>query len=264
MSNKTISFLTAILVGSLAIAAFVLSYSALRELAADHGISQTLSFVWPLLIDASLVIFSLSVLRNSLQGEKVFYGWALVILATGATVAFNVLHAPADTLSRVIASIAPIALFLSFELLMSQVKSEVKRHRITHTLTDLRQGVSELTTKRDALVVDFDVLSDKISALGDKRMTLENDIRTLQKERRMTKKAPSVTTNGVASPLSGASLDIANSAKQERIEERRAQVLTLLDAGNDKSAIADQLGVSPRTVERDILLLNGEVTNETQ
>lgn len=115
MSNKTISILTAILVGSLAIAAFVLSYSALRDLAADNGISETLSYIWPLPIDVSLIVFSLAVVRNSLQGERTLYPWALVTISTMALVGFGILHAP-------IAALSLLAAFLLFVKFISSLR----------------------------------------------------------------------------------------------------------------------------------------------
>ena len=56
-------------------------------------------------------------------------------------------------------------------------------------------------------------------------------------------------------------LERANESKGQQIEERRAQVLCLTQAGKSKPEIADELGVSISTIKRDIYALNGQVTN---
>lgn len=61
-----------------------------------------------------------------------------------------------------------------------------------------------------------------------------------------------------------AHLDEANDTRQAQIEQRRQQVLNLLNQGMSQSAIANELQVSLVTVKRDVKSLNGkvEVSNE--
>jgi DNA-binding NarL/FixJ family response regulator len=58
-------------------------------------------------------------------------------------------------------------------------------------------------------------------------------------------------------------LERANENKGRQIEERRAQVLNLAQAGKSKPEIADELGVSVSTVKRDIYALNGQINNHS-
>jgi hypothetical protein len=80
-----------------------------------------------LLIDASLIVFSLAVVNAHLHTESTARQWALVALYTVATIAFNILHAPPTPLARVVAVIAPLSLFFSFETLMRMLKNSVTR-----------------------------------------------------------------------------------------------------------------------------------------
>lgn len=58
-------------------------------------------------------------------------------------------------------------------------------------------------------------------------------------------------------------LEQANESKEQQIEERRAQVLNLTQAGKSKPEIADELGVSISTIKRDIYALNGQITHHS-
>jgi uncharacterized protein YerC len=53
------------------------------------------------------------------------------------------------------------------------------------------------------------------------------------------------------------SIDKARQVKDDKIAERRQQVLSLLRQDATEDDIADKLGVSVRTIQRDILALNG-------
>lgn len=123
--NKTIAIIAAVLVFLLALFAFILSFAALRDLAQQHGISYPL--LYPFIIDGFIVVASLSVLRNSLNGERTRYPWLLVGASTVVSIVFNIIHAEMELTSRVISSVPPAALFFAFELLMQQVKSEVQK-----------------------------------------------------------------------------------------------------------------------------------------
>jgi uncharacterized protein YoxC len=175
--TKAVSIATSVLVLSLAVSAFVLSYDALHGLAADNGVKANLAPIFPFVVDGFLVVASLSVLRNSLLGERALYQWGLVILFTGASIAFNIIHAPSNWLARSIGAMPPVALALAFELLMGQIKSEVNRGQAVKTLETLTENVSEkrraldeLTAKRQQLTQTVNELSEQID---EKRQRLD-------------------------------------------------------------------------------------------
>jgi len=79
------------------------------------------------------------------------------------------------------------------------------------------------------------------------------------KQRTNADEATTFTTESSAFvPGDMSQLDKANEVKQDKIDERRAQVLAMLSSGLDKDAIAESLNVSVKTVARDIIALNGK------
>lgn len=178
-TNKAISILSAILVLFLAAAAFVLSYDALLGLALANGIKPGLAWLWPLTLDAVMIAASLAVLRASLNAEGKVYQWGLVGAFTGASIAFNVVHAPATLLARSIFALPPLVVFLGFELLMKQTGATVKRNAAIASIDDLE---SEAVTKR----AEVDALTDEAATLQGNRDGLKAELVTLRKEKRAT------------------------------------------------------------------------------
>jgi len=206
---ETFSRISAALVALLAAGAFLLSYNALRAVAAQNGIPGWQSYLWPLLVDFALIVFSLSVVRNSLLGERTRWPWLLVALYTAATVSFNILHAPANLTARVVAVVAPVSLFLSFETLMAQVRSEVCRAEVTRTLSDLTAEAERLAARRDELASALETLTRKRDAL-----TAElSDLRAAKRREK-------------ASGLGN--LNAANASRQAKKEQAQRALLSYL------------------------------------
>lgn len=170
MTNKIISYSTAILVFLLAVGAFVLSYNALQSLAADNGLNDWRAYVWPFMIDFALVVCSLAVLRANLQAERAGYPWFLVVFYSVATITFNVIHAPDSLVARCVAVVAPISLFLSFELFVSMLRNEVKRYNALQSLESVKN--------------DIEHLSDEKTRLEATTERLQAELKTLRKEKR--------------------------------------------------------------------------------
>ena len=74
---RLIAWITGLLTLSLAGFAFVLSFNALADLAGTHGVSVPPLF--PLVVEAAVIIFSLNVLYKSLTGQRTRWQWALII-----------------------------------------------------------------------------------------------------------------------------------------------------------------------------------------
>ena len=236
--TKAISILTAFLVFALAMGAFSLSYAALMAMAEANGLTGWRAYIWPLLVDFSLIVFSLAVVRASLQGERTIWAWALVGLYTLATIGFNILHAPANLTAQIIAAVAPISLFLSFELLMSQLRSEINRHNLTLSREKLADQIANESGRLDSLQ----------KTIAAKQATL-NRLNNQIDDAKKGQLAGNLLQN----------LELANEARQVKIAKRREQVLTLLGQGLTTAAIADQLGVSIGTIKSDRRKLNGRV-----
>jgi transposase-like protein len=129
---------TAVLVGLLAIAAFALSFEALRDLAVTTGAIPNPRHAWlfPVLLDGGVVVFSLAALRASLTGNDRRWYMSLVVIVTLLSVGFNVAHASRGFLAGVMAGMPPLLLFMAFESLMRQFQETLKtpeRKRVKRT-----------------------------------------------------------------------------------------------------------------------------------
>jgi hypothetical protein len=105
----------------LAAAAFTLSYDALHQLALDSRVRPGLAWLWPVVIDGTIVVALLTVLAAKRAGRGAGYPWALAGLFSAASVAFNIAHAPDRPVARLVFAMAPVALVLTTHLLMQQV-----------------------------------------------------------------------------------------------------------------------------------------------
>ena len=105
----------------LAGAAFTLSYDALHQLALDSRVRPGLAWLWPVVIDGTIVVALLTVLAAKRAGRGAGYPWVLAGLFSAASVAFNIAHAPDRPVARLVFAMAPVALVLTTHLLMQQV-----------------------------------------------------------------------------------------------------------------------------------------------
>lgn len=240
---QLISRITAGLVALLALLAFVLSYSSLQHLAQQHGVGAWLSYAWPGLLDFAMIVFSLAILRANLRQERAVYPWALTIaFATLATIA-NILDVatlgiPPVVIGAGVKALAPVSLVLSFELLMGMIRAEVRRAAVVQSLADLRRQAGALAGELEQARADAAAELDKIAG--------QIDARRGQLERLKADIA------GANSRKRAASTEEMNAARQAKIEERRQQAARLLADGLAKTEIADALGVSAKTIRRDL------------
>jgi hypothetical protein len=113
----------------LASAAFTLSYDALHQLALDSRVRPGLAWMWPVVIDGTIVVALLTVLAAKRAAARAGYPWALAGLFSAASVAFNVAHAPDRPVARLVFAMAPVALVLTTHLLMQQASWRPTRDR---------------------------------------------------------------------------------------------------------------------------------------
>jgi Protein of unknown function (DUF2637) len=104
----------------LAAAAFTLSYDALHQLALDSRVRPGLAWMWPVVIDGTIVVALLTVLAAKRANAHTGYPWALAGLFSAASVAFNIAHAPDRPVAQLVFAMAPVALVLTTHLLMQQ------------------------------------------------------------------------------------------------------------------------------------------------
>ena len=69
-----------------------------------------------------IIVASLAILHAVQRGRTERCPWALLVVFSALSVAFNVLHAPPIAIARLVAAVPPLMLVLSFELLMRQLR----------------------------------------------------------------------------------------------------------------------------------------------
>jgi hypothetical protein len=87
--------------------------------------------------------FSLSVLRANLARERTMYPWVLVSVFTLLSVVLNIIHAQQELLAQFLAAIPPVALFLSFELLLAQLKETAVRLEAQNSLAEINREIGK-------------------------------------------------------------------------------------------------------------------------
>jgi Protein of unknown function (DUF2637) len=111
----------------LAAAAFTLSYDALHQLALDSRVRPGLAWMWPVVIDGTIVVALLTVLAAKRANAHTGYPWTLAGLFSAASVAFNIAHAPDRPVAQLVFAMAPVALVLTTHLLMQQASWRPQR-----------------------------------------------------------------------------------------------------------------------------------------
>jgi Protein of unknown function (DUF2637) len=131
-------------------ASFVLSFAALRDLAARAGISERLAWLWPLIVDGTILQATMAVVvlaGHRDQGRSRRYFWIVLSSSAAVSVGANALHAvlPGSTpvspwLAAAIAVVAPVSLLASTHGLSLLVR--VTRHPVAG-LHDTEQDAVE-------------------------------------------------------------------------------------------------------------------------
>lgn len=245
MNTKTIAWITGSLTLLLALFSFILSFNALTDLATQHNIS--IPYLFPLVVEAGVVIFSLNALHRSLHGEHAKWQWLLIIGSSLIAGTFNVLHAEPDIVSRVMAAMPSLFLLLSFESFLNQLKHGVKRSTTV-------QSISQLTVEFEQKQAEFDRLvqakQSEIDSLSQEADKLKGEIEQAQ------------ATLEQAQRVQSSSLAQARQRKGKQdaqlIEHRRNSLLDILNSEGDigATALADRLNISRGTVYSDLKALN--------
>ena len=102
----------------IAAGSFIISYNNLHESALLMGIPPLMAIIFPLTIDAFLIICTLFVLYAGRMCKPVWEGWLFLVLYTIASIAFNIHMAPDDWWSRAGFAMCPIGLCIALHFLM--------------------------------------------------------------------------------------------------------------------------------------------------
>lgn len=178
--TRIVNSLTAavtLLVFAIGAGAFVLSYDALYATGLSNGIPAGKAWIWPLLIDAPLIVFTLALLVSQIMRQAVSLWAGLVILYTLATIGFNLSHALATPLGWTVAIVAPVGLLLTTEALRHLAKTIITRQAVTATLAELN---GQVDTRR----ADLTALQNRIETDRAKTVELKTELARLRSEKK--------------------------------------------------------------------------------
>jgi predicted transcriptional regulator len=240
--NHLISLLSALLVLFLAGSAFFLSFESLRDLAIQIGVSEGIAWLYPAIIDGAIIVFSLSVLRANLARERTMYPWVLVSVFTLLSVVLNIIHARQALLAQFLAAIPPVALFLSFELLLAQLKETAVRLEAQNSLVEINREIGEKESELDEIVRErsgkIEKLEGEIGRLTEQKNQLSSEMQTHSTAQELKKPSESVTIEH---------------ARQTRTAKKRELMQQLLEIFRTKpnatlSELASIIGRSKSTI----------------
>jgi hypothetical protein len=120
---RSVRRVTTAAVLAVALVAALASYEHMRALAELAGESWR-SWLLPVSVDGLAVAASMTMLVRRRAGEQAGpLAWAALLLGLGASLAANVAAAEPTVQGRLVAAWPPVALLLSYELLMQQIKA---------------------------------------------------------------------------------------------------------------------------------------------
>jgi Skp family chaperone for outer membrane proteins len=195
-----------------------------------------------------MLVFSLAILRANLRQERAIYPWTLTIAFAGLATIANILDVtslglPPVLVAASVKALAPIALVLAFELLMTMLRAEVKRAAVSQSLADLSE---ERETKQAELDT---ALTNKQAAL-DKVLKQIDQAHTRLAELKAQLKQPTAVQSDSIVLAKQIQLEQAAST----MAERRTAIIQILQTEGDigASAFAQRLDTSRGTVYNDL------------
>lgn len=283
-SDRAIRATTTAAVATVAGIAAIVSYRHMRGVALTHGEDGLTAAVLPLSVDGLIVAASMSLLVDSRAGRRPgAFPWFLLLLGSAASLWANVIHAAPTTAARLIAAWPPLALALTYHLLMSQIRkgrngSESAHRDSAGSLfgSEPAQGGSRgshepaHSTKGGSLPFT-EPAHEPVSRLSGSLTKLSEPSQTTRPVdngvagRVLDTREPAHRDHGgsdgsyepVHEPVVRPSEPRSESGEPLSTEERRRLVAQLHSEGKSARAIADVLGVPRATVNRDVGRLNG-------
>ncbi len=227
-----IFWLVAAAVAFIGLGSFALSFVALYELATANGVPARLGWIWPLIVDVSMVIYTAAILVAQLQRRGAKLPVALTIFYGVVTIAGNILHAPHTALGWFVASLPPLSLIFGSEMLRAMAHHNITHRAAVQTVAELQrqaQKIEESLVKQSA---NFETQErNKRAVLAQ----LEAQIEQTQSQ-----------------------LEAAQNAPIDPKERQLWQLDGLLAAGLSQRAAAEVVGISESTLRNRIKNLNGD------
>jgi len=233
----------------------ILSFQSVRGLAARNGFNSPGDFILAGIIDGFIIIASVEVLRATLQKEGKIYAWFLIGASTVGSVFLNVIYAPVGLMAQILHAVPPITLALSFHLLIGQFEGWIKRHATLASLADIGRALEEAKQRlADIAKHTGDALADherNLAKWADKLKAEQDAVKAARKEKDEAERHADAA-RAVVSDILRQLADIENQGG-DVVVWRRDITRRLADTGMPVPDIARIVGVSDRTVQRDLL-----------
>lgn len=274
--TKWLSVVVLFLVSLVTIISFVLSYEALWNFAIAGGKPERLAWLWPVIIDLPIVVFSVVALFAVSLGYNPWPFRLVVGLATALTVWFNYSYAISQDVSWQVYVTAPVMYFVSFEVLAWVIK-------VVSEKSVMVTGIAEISAKLGVLEAEYqskkDNMESELKRLNRERLAeIEAQIQAKQNEldtlTRHLNQAET-TLQKVTSQLEERRRELGSldTAKLVDIwqtvshidpahldsDTRRILAAVLRNGGVAQKDIAQWAGVDPKTIGRDLEKCNGLV-----
>lgn len=185
--NRYATAAVMLVLGSLAVGAFILSFDVLRQEAIKYGVKPALAFIVPLIFDTSIIGGSAFVIWASInqRPKLVWLGYAVIIAVTALSVTLNSQHAQEGRALSIVYMVAPPLLLATMTFLVERML-EVLFHGVQHenkllgmlqaaqatiaaltnTVTELRSTLQVEQATRNQLQADYNRVADVIPLLS--------------------------------------------------------------------------------------------------
>lgn len=126
MQRRVLAFLIAA-VATLGVAAFTLSFDALRGLAVAAGVNERLAWLWPVIVDGFICVATVAAVLLRPRGWRIaWYPWATLAAAAFVSVSGNALHARSHadltavslTVAGLVSAVPAVVVLLSSHMLV--------------------------------------------------------------------------------------------------------------------------------------------------
>lgn len=240
----------------LAAAAFVLSFTALRDLATLSGIPEGQSWLWPLVVDGVILEATISVvaLRDGARAARRF-AWLLLCSGAGISVAANITHAVVIASDRVpgliaafVASVPPLTLVAMTHLTVELIRdttppAQKPRPQASHPV---EVGQRRATGNQDV----------NTQPAGDAQEGVETTSDAEQIDTGQIDDGPVLEPAVRGTPQAA----VTSAAGGSRAVQRATAIELATDPGQDLSfrQIAERVGVHPTTVGRWVSAPDGQ------
>jgi len=253
--NKWTTIITGFLTFGLAVAAFTLSFNNLTLLATEAG--YAIPWLFPIIIEGAVIVFSVRMLWNSLNGENSTWQWACIIGASIAATLFNVYHSNTESVvAMIMAGLPSILLLLAFETFISQIKKITSRAGLIQAIADLEEQEAQRKTEIESFARQQE---QEQARLESHKQAVQAEIERLSQEREQAQADFEKQKRTLEVELKKVKAEKKKPAGKTIKEKRLAKLEKIYTPEMTNAELAKELGVSINTVTnyKKELELNG-------